>query len=147
MRRTWRSVLKTHQQQVLEVAEWTTYFVSRMAWMPWSNSIKYINELGMIFEAHWVPLRYCHWDSSLRALSNETEGQPVNLLYMAENYVMIFLLTYIYTVMNSIPQSILSQPNLILTHLLVLSDPCLFLLDYTTPAYSLPMTNWYLYKP
>jgi len=60
--------------------------------------------------------------------------------------VMIFLLTHIYTVMRSIPQSILSQPNLILTHPLVPPDLCLFLLDYMTPAYSLLMTHWYLYK-
>jgi len=39
------------------------------------------------------------------------------------------------------------SPNLILTHPLVLSDLCLFLLDYTTPAYSLLITHWYLYKP
>jgi len=78
MRKTQRSVLKTpqplsatSQQQVLGVMGWTTYFVSRMARMPWSNPIKYINELGMIFKVHWVPLRYCHWEGSLRALSNE----------------------------------------------------------------------------
>ena len=45
------------------------------------------------------------------------------------------------TVMCSLPQWILSQPNLILTHLLVPPDLCLFLLDYTTPAYSLLMTH------
>ena len=51
------------------------------------------------------------------------------------------------TVMCSLPQWILSQPNLILTHPLVPPDLCLFLLDYTTPAYSLLITHWYLYKP
>jgi len=55
--------------------------------------------------------------------------------------VTIFLLTHIYTVMHSLPQWILSQPNLILTHPLVLPDLCLFLLNYTTPAYSLLMTH------
>ena len=49
--------------------------------------------------------------------------------------------------MHSLPQLILSQPNLILTHLLVPSDLCLFLLDYMTLAYSLLMTHQYLYKP
>ena len=45
------------------------------------------------------------------------------------------------TIMRSLPQSILSQPNLILTHPLVPSDLCLFLLDYTTSTYSLLMTH------
>jgi len=45
------------------------------------------------------------------------------------------------TVICSLPQWILSQPNLILTHPLVPPDLCLFLLDYTTPAYSLLMTH------
>jgi len=98
MRRTQRSVLKTpqplstiSQQQVLGVVGWTTYFVSRTARMPWGNPIKYINELGMIFKVHWVSLRYCHWDSSLRALSNEIEGQPANLLYMAESNRILYI--------------------------------------------------------
>jgi len=51
------------------------------------------------------------------------------------------------TVMHSLPQSILSQPNLILTHPLVPPDICLFLLDYITPTYSLLMTHQYIYKP